>query len=92
MDKTRLLLIDTPTFTAAGTYRVETISVEQAKSLIPGRFVMSNIANDITADNLSKVLNIVVPVNRVKYTQELDMLALYYSPVSLNFTLITKIM
>lgn len=92
MERTKLLFVEVPTFTADGTYRAETITLEQARTLLRGRLVLSNIANDKLAELTSKAIGQEVPVNRSKYIQDTDMLMLSYSPVAGNFKLLTRIM
>ncbi len=63
-----LTLLNTSILTAYGSYRYEPLSLELAQQLVAEGFV-SAVGHDSTAQILSALLGVAVPVNRFDYQQ-----------------------
>ncbi|MGZ5434686.1 MAG: STIV orfB116 family protein, partial [Pyrinomonadaceae bacterium] len=79
----RLALLNTSILTAFGTYRYESLSLEQAKKLIcefkqANKPIESAIGHQPTANLLEALLEFPVPKNRIEFRQGVDDLALVF--------------
>jgi len=71
-------LLNTSIATADGTYMLETITFDRAKDLIGGQETLSAIGHDSTAQILTELLGIDVPVNRIQFEQQAGQTALVF--------------
>lgn len=69
-------LFNGPICTTAGLYRVSELSVEAARELIAKHGFESAVGHRASAEVLSSILQIEVPMNRVEYRQEVGQLAI----------------
>lgn len=65
-----IALLNTSIATADGDYNLTTITLDKAKNLIQGREILSAIGHESTAQILSELLGIDVPVNRIAFEQQ----------------------
>jgi hypothetical protein len=73
-----IALLNTSIATADGTYTLHTVSLNQAKDLVKGREILSAIGHASTAQILTEILGIDVPVNRIQFEQQPDQSALVF--------------
>lgn len=71
-----LVLLNTSICTAPGDYAVSVVSVEGARQLVNTMPVCSAIGHQATADALTELLGIDVPMNRIVFEQQPGQLAL----------------
>ena len=64
-----LTLLNTSILTAFGTYRYESLALEDARRLVADGF-LSAVGHDSTAQMLSELLGVSVPVNRFDFQQQ----------------------
>lgn len=62
-------VLNTPVLPNPGTYRLERITIEQAKELLSEGFT-SAIGHEATAEVLSALLDIPIPMNRIQISME----------------------
>ena len=65
----KILLLSTPVLVVDGTYRLSSISVDEARELLKDGF-LSAVGHQATADVLSELLGIHVPMNRITLGKE----------------------
>jgi hypothetical protein len=73
-----IALLNTSIATADGTYKLKTITLDQAKGLIANRETISAIGHNSTAQILTELLGIEVPVNRIQFEQQEEQTALVF--------------
>jgi hypothetical protein len=73
-----IALLNTSIATIDGTYTLETIALDQAKELIEGKETVSAIGHASTAQILTELLGIDVPVNRIQFEQQAGQVALVF--------------
>ena len=73
-----IALLNTSIATVDGTYTLNTIFLDQAKSLITNQDTLSAIGHDSTAQILSDLLGVNVPVNRINFEQQVGQIALVF--------------
>ena len=61
----KVYVLNAPVITDYGKYEFEPLSVEEAKELLSGGFV-SAVGHEATANALSELLGIEIPVNRIQ--------------------------
>jgi hypothetical protein len=71
-------ILNAPIITADGLFRCETISLESARELLNRHDFISAIGHASTADILTELLEIDIPVNRISFTQEVGQKAIIF--------------
>jgi len=71
-------LLNTSIATEDGTYKLRTVTADQARALIAGRELLSAIGHDATAQILTSLLGTDVPVNRIQFAQQPGQVALVF--------------
>jgi hypothetical protein len=74
----KLALLNTTIATTDGVFEVRTIDLEQARALAQNNETLSAIGHDSTAQIMSELLGVNVPVNRIQFAQELGQTALVF--------------
>lgn len=74
----KLALLNTTIATVDGMFKVRTIDLETAKNLAQSNELLSAIGHDSTAQIMSELLGVNVPVNRIQFAQELGQIALVF--------------
>lgn len=74
-EKMKILLLSTPVLVVDGTYRLSSISVDEARKLLQDGF-LSAVGHQSTADMLSELLGIHVPMN-LKRTGDIRQISYY---------------
>ena len=72
-----ITILNTSILTNLGTYTYHAITLEQARASIAGGFT-SAIGHQSTAELLSSLLGVSVPVNRIQFAQEVGDMALVF--------------
>ena len=71
-------ILNAPIITADGTFKMETISCEGARELLNRDDFISAIGHASTADILTELLEIDIPVNRINFCQEIGQKAIIF--------------
>lgn len=71
-------LLNTSSATEDGTYKLRTVTADQARALIAARELLSAIGHDATAQILTTLLGADVPVNRIQFAQQPGQVALVF--------------
>jgi hypothetical protein len=74
----KLALLNTTIATVDGTFQVRTIDLETAKNLAQSNELLSAVGHESTAQIMSELLGVNVPVNRIQFAQELGQVALVF--------------
>lgn len=73
-----IVLLNTSIATADGTYKLKTITLDQAKGLIANRETISAVGHGPTAQVMTDMLGIDVPENRIEFEQQPGQTALVF--------------
>lgn len=73
-----IAILNTSVLTADGQFELATITAEQARALIAGQETLSAVGHDSTAQILTELLGVEVPVNRINFSQEVGQVALVF--------------
>lgn len=73
-----IAILNTTILTADGEFSLKTISLEEAKKMIDGREILSAVGHQTTADILTELLEVEVPMNRIQFKQEAGQQALCF--------------
>jgi len=68
--KKTLGILNTSILTSEGTFTLKSITLEQAQTLISSNEILSAVGHQSTAEILTELLGIEIPVNRIQFTQE----------------------
>lgn len=71
-----VVLFNGPVCTTAGLYRVTDIDVAEARQLIQTHGYMSAVGHHASAEVLSSILQVDVPMNRIEYRQKIGQKAI----------------
>lgn len=74
----KLAILNTSILTAEGNYTLKGISLEEAQKLVQENEILSAVGHESTAEILTELLGIEVPVNRITFEQETGQQALVF--------------
>lgn len=74
----KIAILNTSILTEDGLFKMESISLEDAKKLIEGKIIDSAVGHQSTADILTTLLGTQVPMNRQLFKQEVGQIALVF--------------
>jgi hypothetical protein len=74
----KIAILNTSICTSDGYYSLETISLEFARTLVENYNFISAIGHDSTAQILTELLGVDIPVNRIQFEQEAGQTALVF--------------
>ncbi|CAL7871051.1 DUF1874 domain-containing protein [Fusobacterium necrophorum subsp. funduliforme] len=76
----KLALLNTSICTACGTFKLEDLTIEEAKEIAKRNKnnLLSAIGHDSTAEIMSEILEVSVEVNRIQFVQEVGQAALVF--------------
>ena len=76
----KLGILNTSIITAEGTFELKGITLEEAKKLIKNNKenILSAVGHQSTADILTELLGLEIPVNRINFIQEAQQSALVF--------------
>lgn len=66
----KIAILNTTILTADGKFNLRTISLDEAKEMISGEEILSAIGHQSTADILTELLDMPIPMNRILFQQE----------------------
>ena len=73
-----IAILNTTIVTTDGLYRISPITLEVAKELVSKSSILSAIGHQSTADILTELLGLNVPMNRINFTQEVGQSAVVF--------------
>jgi len=73
-----IAILNTSILTADGVAVMQTISLDQAKALIDNQEVLSAVGHESTAQILTNLLEVEIPVNRIQFEQQCGQTALVF--------------
>lgn len=74
----KVALLNTTIATVDGMFEVRTISLEQAREIAQSNELLSAIGHDSTAQIMTELLQVNIPVNRIQFAQEENQVALVF--------------
>ena len=74
----KLAILNTSILTTTGTFKLQDITLEQAQQLVQDNEILSAVGHQSTADILTTLLGIEVPMNRIMFEQETGQRALVF--------------
>lgn len=74
----KLALLNTTIATVDGVFEVKTITLEQAREMAQSNELLSAIGHDSTAQIMTELLGVNIPINRIQFTQEVGQTALVF--------------
>ncbi|MEN8907875.1 MAG: YddF family protein [Clostridiales bacterium] len=74
----KLAILNTTIITNDGDYSLKTISLEEAKKLVSESEILSAVGHNSTAQILTSLLDVEIPVNRILFSQEKEQQALCF--------------
>lgn len=66
----KLAILNTSILTSEGTFTLKSISLSDAKNLISSNDIFSAVGHQSTAEILTELLGVEIPVNRIQFEQE----------------------
>lgn len=76
--KKTIAILNTTILTSDGDFSLKTISLEEAKKLTTEFEILSAVGHQSTADILTELIGVQIPVNRIQFKQEPGQLALCF--------------
>ena len=74
----KLAILNTSILTVTGTFELQDITLEQAQQLVQDNEILSAVGHQSTADILTTLLGVQVPMNRIMFEQETGQKALVF--------------
>jgi len=74
----RLALLNTTIATVDGTFEVKTITTKEAIDLAQSNELLSAIGHESTAQIMTELLGVNIPVNRIQFAQETNQVSLVF--------------
>ena len=74
----KLAVLNATIATTDGTYKVETISLDEAKVLLSGSELDSAVGHQSTADIMTTLLDVDIKMNRQQFSQQIGQKALVF--------------
>jgi len=68
--KKPLAILNTSILTSEGTFTLKSISLEDAKNLVNSNEILSAVGHQSTAEILTELLEVSIPVNRIQFEQQ----------------------
>lgn len=73
-----ITILNTSILTTTGTFRLDDITLEEAKNLVHNNEILSAVGHKSTADILTTLLKKEIPANRIEYAQNINEKALVF--------------
>lgn len=74
----KLALLNTTIATVDGVFEVRTVTLEQARELAQSNELLSAIGHESTAQIMTELLGVNIPVNRIQFAQKEGQVALVF--------------
>ena len=75
---TMITILNTSILTTTGTFRLDDITLDEAKNLVHNNEILSAVGHKSTADILTTLLQKEIPANRIEYAQNVNEKALVF--------------
>lgn len=75
---TMITILNTSILTTTGTFRLDNITLDEAKNLVHNNEILSAVGHKSTADILTTLLEKEIPANRIEYAQNVNEKALVF--------------
>lgn len=73
-----ITILNTSILTTTGTFRLDNITLDEAKNLVHNNEILSAVGHKSTADILTTLLGKEIPANRIEYAQNVNEKALVF--------------
>ena len=73
-----ITILNTSILTTTGTFRLDDITLKEAKNLVHNNDILSAVGHKSTADILTTLLQKEIPANRIEYEQNVNEKALVF--------------
>ena len=73
-----ITILNTSILTTTGTFRLDDITLDEAKNLVHNNEILSSVGHKSTADLLTTLLEKEIPANRIEYAQNVNEKALVF--------------
>lgn len=73
-----ITILNTSILTTTGTFRLDDITLDEAKNLVHNNKILSAVGHKSTADILTTLLEKEIPANRIEYAQNVNEKALVF--------------
>lgn len=73
-----ITILNTSILTTTGTFRLDDITLKEAKNLVHNNDILSAVGHKSTADILTTLLQKEIPANRIEYAQNVNEKALVF--------------
>ena len=73
-----ITILNTSILTTTGTFRLDDITLDEAKNLVHNNEILSAVGHKSTADILTTLLQKEIPANRIEYAQNVNEKALVF--------------
>lgn len=73
-----ITILNTSILTTTGTFKLNDITLEEAKNLVHNNDILSAVGHKSTADILTTLLQKEIPANRIEYAQNVNEKALVF--------------
>lgn len=73
-----ITILNTSILTTTGTFKLNDITLEEAKNLVHNNEILSAVGHKSTADILTTLLEKEIPANRIEYAQNVNEKALVF--------------
>lgn len=73
-----ITILNTSILTTTGTFRLDDITLDEAKNLVQNNEILSAVGHKSTADILTTLLEMEIPANRIEYAQNVNEKALVF--------------
>ena len=74
----QLAILNTSILTTVGTYELQDITLQEAQQLVQNNEILSAVGHQSTADILTTLLGVQIPMNRILFEQETGQKALVF--------------
>ena len=74
----KLAILNSSILTTVGTYELQNITLQEAQALVQHNDILSAVGHQSTADILTTLLGVQVPMNRIMFEQEQGQKALVF--------------
>lgn len=74
----KLAILNTSILTTTGTFELQDITLQEAQKLVKDNEILSAVGHQSTADIITTLLNVTVPMNRILFEQQEGQKALVF--------------
>lgn len=74
----KIAILNTTILTNDGDFSLNTITLDEAKEIIKGQEILSAVGHQSTAEILTTLLGVEIPMNRILFSQEVGQFAICF--------------